>query len=210
MTDPGTTSGQAPNAGQPPAGNDPDPKADLKGQDPTGQDPKAGGQDDTPKDPPKDPTPQSVDDLPEWARTEITNVRNEAASNRTKLRAAERRVSELESARGSADEELATENSTLKEDNDRLRNRVRRSAFIETIGLPNARAAWGYVLDGTVEVEYDDNDRPQKLDAVRKALREEDASLFGNGSADGGRTTNGSGYSGAPGRDRLAAAYDNN
>ena len=87
---------------------------------------------------------------------------------------------------------------------------MRRSQFIETIGLPNARAAWGFVLDGTVEVDFDENNRPKNLEAVRKALREEDGSLFGNGSADGGKTTaNGGGYQGAPGRGRLAHAYDN-
>lgn len=107
---------------------------------------------------------------------------------------------------GKRDKAIAEKDETIAS----LTRQVRRSSFIEQIGLPNPRAAWGYVLDGTVEVEWDDNHKPSNLDAVRKALKTEDAGLFGNGSADGGRRT---GSSGAPqnihGADLIKHAYEN-
>lgn len=146
---------------------------------------------------------QSVGELPEWAQKEIKDAREEAAKARKARNHAQK----------SGQTELQTvsqERDTLKEENEKLTRQVRRSSFIETVSLPNARAAWGYVLDGTVEVEYDENNRPKNLDAVRKALREADSGLFGSGSADGGKTTVTNSFSGKPGKDRLVHAYDSN
>ncbi len=147
--------------------------------------------------------PQSVEELPKWARDEIKGLRKENSSRRTAQK-------EQQNAEATELQNVSAERDTLKEENEKLTQQVRRSRFIETISLPNARAAWGYVLDGTVEVDFDENNRPKNLDAIRNALREEDGALFGNGSADGGATgKNGSGFSGRPGVDRMAYAYEN-
>lgn len=152
--------------------------------------------------------PQGVEELPRWARDEIKNLRKENGARRAAQKEQrDQEASDLQNVSGERDA-LREERDALREENEGLTRQVRRAAFIERIGLPNARAAWGYVLDGTVSVDFDDDNRPQKLDAVRKALREEDPSLFGNGSADGGAGGIASGgYTGAPGRDRLAHAY---
>jgi len=121
----------------------------------------------------------SVDDLPDWAQKEIKALRKENQGVRKARK-------DAEDAQKSEAQKLADEIAEATETNLALTRQVRRSAFIENVGLPNPRAAWGYVLDGTVEVEWDDNHKPSNLDAVRKALKTEDAGLFGNGSADGG------------------------
>lgn len=109
--------------------------------------------------------------------------------------------------------EIASRDKAIEERDETiatLQRQVRRSAFIEQIGLPNPRAAWGYILDGTVEIEWDENHKPANLDAVRKALKQEDAALFGNGSADGGARGR---VTGAPqnihGSDLIRHAYEN-
>ena len=148
--------------------------------------------------------PTSVEELPKWARDEMKSLRKENANRRASQK-------EQQSEEATQLRSVSEERDTLRQENDALKRQVQRSAFIEAIALPNARAAWGYVLDGTVEVEYDENNRPKNLDAIRKALREEDGALFGNGSADGGRTTTtGNGHQGQPGLERLRHAYGAN
>ena len=63
---------------------------------------------------------------------------------------------------------------------------VRRSNFVERIGLPNPRLAYASLAEVGLEVEYDDDDRPTNLKEIRKALKTEFPREFGNGSADGG------------------------
>lgn len=63
---------------------------------------------------------------------------------------------------------------------------VRRSNFIERVGLPNPRLAYASLAEAGLEVEYDDDDRPTNLKEIRKALKTEFPREFGNGSADGG------------------------
>lgn len=116
--------------------------------------------------------------------------------------AEERFANEIESR----DKAIAEKDETIAS----LTRQVRRSSFLETVGLPNPRAAWGYVLDGTVEVEWDDNHKPSNLEAVRKALKTEDATLFGNGSADGGRRGTSATVTNLHGSDLIAHAYANN
>lgn len=148
--------------------------------------------------------PTSIEELPEWVQKEIKALRKENAKARTeRQKEADAKKTDLQTK----DERIAE----VEAENETLTRQVRRSAFIETIALPNPRAAWGYVLDGTVEVEYDEYNRPKNLDAIRKSLKQEDAALFGNGSADGGASSAGNaGYQGAPGYGRLLDAYSNN
>lgn len=206
MTDPNPTPGQEPGGGQPPAGTDPkaDPKADPTGQDPKGQNPPQDPPADPPTEPKADPSPQSVDELPEWAKKEIKDLRSENARRRKADKQAEdANKTELQKR----DEEI----SELRTTNEALQRQVRRASFIESIGLPNPRAAWGYVLDGTVEIEWDENNKAKNLEQIRKTLKEEDGALFGNGSADGGTKTVGQvGYQGPGGPDRIAYAYEQN
>lgn len=146
----------------------------------------------------------SVEELPKWARDEIRNLRRENARRRTEgQQRQDSEATELTS--------VTEERDTLRNENDTLRRQVRRQHFIEAIGLPNARAAWALAQDIGIEVEWDENDRPQRLTDVRKRLREEDSALFGNGSADGGpKGTPGPGYQGPGGPDRIAWAYEQN
>lgn len=137
----------------------------------------------------------------------VKSLRREAAGYRTRLSAAEKRMQQLEDSQDAEASAVREENDGLKSENEKLKGQIRRAAFIEMIGLKNPRAAWGYVLDGTVEVEYDDNNRPQGIDAIRKKLQEEEPELFGGGSADGGARTQTEGFNGQPGRDRLTYAY---
>lgn len=58
---------------------------------------------------------KAQDDLPEWARKELSNVRAEAAKYRTQLREAEKKLSEAKSP-----DEVATAIQELKEQNAKL------------------------------------------------------------------------------------------
>lgn len=138
----------------------------------------------------------------------VKGLRKESASYRTKLSAANKQIETLQQGQEAGMQELSTENATLKEENHKLKGQIRRAAFIESIQLPNPRAAWALAQDIGLEVEWDENHRPQGLDEVRKKLREEDPNLFGEGSADGGSTTqNPNDYQGPPGKGRLRAAH---
>lgn len=138
----------------------------------------------------------------------VKGLRKESADYRSKLRTAEKQVKTLQEGQDANVQELSTENTNLKEENDKLKGQIRRAAFIESIQLPNPRAAWALAQDIGLEIEWEDNHRPKGLDEVRKRLREEDPNLFGEGSADGGSTTqNGDGYQGPPGVGRIKHAY---
>lgn len=139
----------------------------------------------------------------------VKGLRKEAASYRTRLANAEKRVKMLEEGQDADTSAVREENETLKTENESLRDLVRRSAFIEAIDLPNPRAAWAMARDMRMEIEWDENHRPTNLDATRKALREADPGLFGEGSADGGATTRTkNGYEGPAGVGRMRNAYE--
>lgn len=154
-------------------------------------------------DPTPDPGPGKV-----FSEDYVKTLRTESAGYRKRANAAESRVKELESGQS---EDLSTaqnERDTLKTQNEQLRERIRRAAFIEEIGLPSARLAYASVADLALEVEYDDDDRPTNLDDVRKALKKEFPQVFGDGSADGGAGSGDvGGYEGAPGVGRLRHAH---
>jgi len=138
----------------------------------------------------------------------VKTLRKESAGYRTRAQTAEGRIKELE---GNQSEELTTissERDDLRTENESLKERVRRSNFIETIGLPTPRLAYASLNDLSIEVEYDDDYRPKNLEKVRKALKQEFPREFGDGSADGGASGNGDGgYDGTPGIGRLRHAY---
>lgn len=144
----------------------------------------------------------SVEDLPEWAQKEIKALRRENQKTRQKRQ-------EAEDAQKTEQERLSEEVAGLIDTNLGLTRQVRRSNFIEQIGLPNADAAWGYVLDGVAEVEWDEKNGVGNRDDVAKALKNHRPALFGNGSADGGRR---GGNTGAPqnihGSDLIRHAYE--
>jgi hypothetical protein len=72
------------------------------------------------------------DDLPEWARKELTSVRAEAANYRTKLREAEAKLSEAKTP-----EEVAAAISELREQNAKLERTVLVTTVATNHKLPS-------------------------------------------------------------------------
>lgn len=139
----------------------------------------------------------------------VSSLRKESAGYRTRAQQAESRVKELEGGQSNELTSAQQENETLKGENQELRGRIRRSAFIEQIGLPSPRLAWASLSDLSIDVEYDDDDRPKNLEKIRTALKKEFPREFGDGSADGASHTTGSDTQVTPGYGRLRAAYNN-
>jgi hypothetical protein len=157
----------------------------------------------------EDQTSEETQDT--FDRPYVENLRAESARYRTRAQTAEKRVEQLEAARGTADEQLRTENETLRTQNETLLGQIRRAAFIEAIKLPSPRLAYASLADAGVEVEWNEDNRPTNLADIRKALKREFPREFGDGSADGGdRTVNANGYQGKPGLDRLRHGYETN
>lgn len=102
-----------------------------------------------------------------------------------KLRA---RLREIDEAGKSEQQKLAEERDTLRSDVERLRTRVRRSNFIEKIGVSSPRLAWAALQDLSVAVEWDEKDQASNLPQVRKALKSEFPEDFGDRSINGGET----------------------
>jgi hypothetical protein len=109
--------------GQPPAGTEVPPAGTGETTPPASTAPPAGGG-------------NAEDELPEWARKELTKVRGEAASYRTRLRDAESKLSTAKTA-----EEFETALAEVKAENAKLE----RSALVATVArkydLPEALAA---------------------------------------------------------------------
>lgn len=122
-----------------------------------------------------------VDALPDWAQKEIKSLRAENAKRR-------KADKQREDAEKTEVQRYKDDNESLKVENERLRNSVRRNAFVSAIGLPSPRVAYSVLSDAGVEIEYDDNDQPtaKSLDLARRKLRSYDPRVFGDGSADGG------------------------
>lgn len=103
------------------------------------------------------PEPEKApeDELPEWARKELTSVRGEAANYRTKLREAEAKLSE---AKTPEDFEAAV--SELRETNAKLEREILVTKAATKHNLPEALAAR---LTGNT---------PEEIEADAKALAE--------------------------------------
>lgn len=84
-------------------------------------------------------------------------------------------------------EELTEQLSDYEKKESRWQADRRRNTFIEKVNLPNPRLAYASLAEVGVEVEWDEDDRPTNLPAIRKTLKEEFPREFGTGSADGGR-----------------------
>jgi hypothetical protein len=119
-------------------------------------------------------------------KSALNEKNRENAALRKRLKELEANQKQREEAEQTELEHATTRASELEERAQTLEKRVRRASFIESINLPNARAAWAVAQDLGLEMEFDDDDRLANADAMRKALKKEDPRLFGTGSADGG------------------------
>ncbi|MGW6745972.1 hypothetical protein ACWGDX_35440 [Streptomyces sp. NPDC055025] len=100
------------------------------------------------------PASTTEDSLPEWARKELTKVRSEAASYRTRLRDAETRLSEAKSP-----EDFEAALADVKAKNAELEHSLVVGTVARKYELPDELAAR---LRGTT---------PEELEADAKALR---------------------------------------
>jgi Rad3-related DNA helicase len=105
---------------------------------------------------------------------------------RDRIRALENDQKKREDAEKTQAQRLAEERDSYKSRAAFLEDKVKRSNFIEQVGLPNPRAAWAVARDEGLEVEWDDEMRPTNLSKISKELQKIDPALFGSGSADGG------------------------
>ena len=118
----------------------------------------------------------------------VRSLRSRNAKYRKRAQDAEARLKKLEDAGKTQQQKLAEERDTLRADNERLRTRVRRSNFIEQIGVSSPRLAWAALQDLSVDVEWDELDRASNLPELRKALKREFPEDFGDRSVNGGET----------------------
>ena len=121
----------------------------------------------------------SIDDL--------RKVRSEAQSLRKRLKDAEARVSEFETANQTDDEKRTRELTALQERADRAEQALRkangRTAVHAKAGnAVSAEALYRYVKD---DIEYGDDGEPTNIDDLVTSARESEPSLFHRGSADG-------------------------
>jgi vacuolar-type H+-ATPase subunit I/STV1 len=105
-------------------------------------------------------------------KARLDAIDNEKLSEQEKL---DKRREELESGISERDGRIAE-----------LEGRLKRSAFIEQIGLPSPRLAWASVSDLGLSAEFDEDMRLTNKKQLAKALKDEFPREFGNGSADGG------------------------
>ncbi|WP_236246474.1 hypothetical protein [Streptomyces sp. CC210A] len=104
-------------------------------QTPTPEDDSAKpGEGEQPQGEPQSAAPQgpSEDELPEWARKELTKVRGEAASYRTRLRDAETRLGQAKTP-----EEVEAALAEVRAKNTELERELRVSAVARKHGLPD-------------------------------------------------------------------------
>lgn len=87
-------------------------------------------------DKPEEKKKDGIDALPEWAQSELRNVRAEAANYRTRLREAEQKLADATSP-----EEIQTAITELREQNAKLERTVLVSKVARKHGLPDDLAA---------------------------------------------------------------------
>jgi DNA repair exonuclease SbcCD ATPase subunit len=124
---------------------------------------------------------------------EIKKVRSEAANLRKRLKDAESKLSQFETANQSEDEKrtqalkAAEERATAAES--RYRAAIGRSAVTDAAskaGAISSRAVYALIRD---DIEFDDDGEPQNIDALIAAAKKDEPSLFraAAGSGDGGK-----------------------
>ena len=99
-----------------------------------------------------------------------------------------KRIKEIDDANKTETQRITEERDNLRTENEAMRSRLRRSNFIEKVGVSSPRLAWAALQDLSVAVEWDDKDQASNLPEIRKALKREFPEDFGDRSVNGGET----------------------
>lgn len=118
---------------------------------------------------------------------DMKKVRSEAANLRKRLRDAEEKVSQFETANQSEDERRSAELQSLQERADVAERALRvangRTAVFSKAGnAVSQEALYRFVRD---DIEFDDDGSPANIDELVAQARKSEPSLFQRGSADG-------------------------
>lgn len=128
-----------------------------------------------------------ADEVQAVSLEELKKVRSEAANLRKRLKDAEAKVSQFETANQSDEERRSAEYASLQERAERAEQALRvangRTALFKEAGnAVSAEALYRYVKD---DITFDDDGNPANISELVAQARESEPSLFHRGSADG-------------------------
>ena len=128
-----------------------------------------------------------ADEVQTFSQEDMKKVRSEAANLRKRLKDAEAKWSEYETAHQSDEERRSAELTSLQERAEKAEQALRkangRSAVIAKAG--NAVSAEGLYRFVKDDIEFGADGQPTNIDDLIKQARESEPSLFQRGSADG-------------------------
>lgn len=144
---------------------------------------------------------------------DMKKVRSEAANLRKRLKDAEAKLGEFETANQSDEERRTAELTSLQERASRAEAALREANGRNAVYSNAGNAIDAELLYLYVEkqgIEFDDDGAPTNVDDLITKAREAKPSLFQRGSADGAARSSVNTYEPAPGVERIAHAYETN
>lgn len=164
-------------------------------------------------DTPNQQAESQADEVQTVSLDEVKKVRSEAANLRKRLKEAEAKVSEFETATQSDEERRSAELSSLQERADRAEQALRAANARSAVYGDAGNAIDAELLYLYVEkqgIEFDEDGQPANVKELIAKAREDKPSLFQRGNADGAARSSEKTYEPAPGTARMAYAYEQN